>query len=270
MTPFSNHPDLKRFLDRLTSRSVLSEEEQLAILSLPSHVEQVQSNRDFVPLGVNVDHACLIVAGLVGRFGQNSEGNRQITAIHIPGDMADLHSVVQPMTGSALQALSVATILRIPHVAIRTVVARHPAIAEALWRDCMVDASILSQWVVNVGRGDARERVAHLICEMAIRLRGSPRRTDILFDFPITQTQLADATGLTPVHVNRTLQSLRREGIVEWSRGNVVRIPEWDALAAAGDFDPDYLQTNVKPQQRLGPVDADWSPVAAHNAHGPH
>jgi CRP-like cAMP-binding protein len=264
---FSINPDLQRFLDRLTSRSVLSEEERQAVLNLPSHAEQVRSNRDFVPLGVEVDHACLLVAGLVGRFGQNAEGNRQITAIHVPGDMADLHSVVQPTACSALQALSVATILRIPHSAIRTVAARYPAIAEALWRDCMVDATILAQWVVNVGRRDARERVAHLICEMAIRLRGSPRRTDILFDFPITQTQLADATGLTSVHINRTLQTLRHDGIVEWSRGNVVRIPEWEALAAAGDFDPDYLQTQVRPQKRLQPVEVAGSERSTQRIH---
>ncbi len=79
--PFSDRPDLQRFLDRLTSRSMLSGEERQAILDLPSHAEQVRSNRDFAPLGVKVDHACLIVAGLAGRFGQNSEGNRQITAI---------------------------------------------------------------------------------------------------------------------------------------------------------------------------------------------
>lgn len=248
--PFSNRPDLQRFLDRLTSRSVLSGEERQAILDLPSHAEQVQSNRDFVPLGVKVDQACLIVAGLVGRFGQNSEGNRQITAIHIPGDMADLHSVVQPTTGSALQALSVATILRIPHAAIRAAATRYPAVAEALWRDCVVDASILSQWVVNVGRRDARQRIAHLLCEIAIRLRGQPDRGEIMFDFPITQTQLGDATGLTAVHVNRTLQGLRASRIVEWSRGDVVRIPHWGALAAAGDFDPEYLQTKVRSPDR--------------------
>lgn len=248
---YSNRPDLQRFLNRLTLRSVLSEEEQQAILNLPSHAEQVQSNRDFVPLGVKVDHACLIVAGLVGRFGQNSEGNRQITAIHIPGDMADLHSVVQPEPSSALQALSVATILRVPHFALRAATARYPAIAEALWRDCMVDAAILSQWVVNVGRKDAKQHIAHLICEMAMRIGGSRAQDGFIFDFAITQTQMADATGLTPVHVNRTLQMLRGDGIIEWSRGHVVRIPDWESLAAIGDFDPTYLQTNVRPEERL-------------------
>jgi CRP-like cAMP-binding protein len=247
----TTRPDIQRFLNRLTRRSVLSNEEQAAILALPAHAEQVRSNRDFVPLGVKVDHACLIVGGLVGRFGQNAEGNRQITAIHIPGDMADLHSVVQPQPSTALQALSVATIVRIPHRALRMLSARYPAIAEALWRDCMVDSAILSQWIVNVGRRDAKQRIAHLICEMATRISGSHARDGFVFDLAITQTQLADATGLTAVHVNRTLQMLRGKGIIEWSRSNVVRIPKWDALASMADFDEDYLQTNVQPQERL-------------------
>lgn len=119
----------------------------------------------------------------------------------------------------------------------------------------MVDAAILAQWVVNVGRRDARQRIAHIICEMAIRIGGSPKPGEVLFDFDITQNQLADASGLTSVHVNRTLQGLRADQIVEWSRGNVVRIPHWDSLAAAGDFDPEYLQTRVKPQDRLHVVE---------------
>ena len=253
--PFSNKPDLQRFLDRLTSRSVLTEEEQQAILNLPCRSEHVQSNRDFVPLGERVDHACLIVAGIVGRFGQNADGQRQITAMHVVGDMADLHSVVQPKAGSALQALSIATILRVPHVELRAVAARYPAIAEALWRDCMVDASVLSQWVVNVGRRDAKERIAHLLCEMAVRLHVAPAEGEIVFPFGVTQAQLADATGLTSVHVNRTLQAMRREGLADIC-GKAARIPDWDALVAAGEFDASYLQADVKPEERLRIVEA--------------
>lgn len=249
--PCSTHTDLQQFLDRLTRRSVLTEEARQAILDLPTRAEQVRAHEDFVSLGEKVDHTCLVVAGLVGRYGQNAEGDRQITAIHVPGDMADLHSVVQPWPSSALQALSVATILRVPHVALRTVAWRYPSIAEALWRDCMVDAAILSQWVVNVGCRDAKGRIAHLMCEMAVRIVGPPAVDALEFDFAVTQGQLADATGLTPVHVNRTLQMFRGRGIVEWSRGNVVRIPQWDVLAAIGEFDPDYLQTSVKAQAPL-------------------
>ena len=246
---FSRRPDLQRFLDRLTRRSVLTQQEQQSILNLPGYAEQVRSNRDFVRLGERVDHACLIVAGIVGRFEQNREGDRQITALHLPGDMADLHSVVQPEATSALQALSTATIVRISHLALREAAATFPAIAEALWRDCMVDAGILAEWVVNVGRRDAKTRIAHVLCETAVRLGAAPARGEITFPFPVTQSQLAHATGLTSVHVNRTLQSLRADGLADVRQNT--RIYDWDALVAAGDFDRAYLQMDVRPQKRL-------------------
>ena len=108
-------PDLQLFLNRLTIRSVLSEEERQAILNLPTRVSQIDANRDFVRIGERVDHCCLIVEGMLGRFGQTSEGARQITALHLPGDIADLHSVVRPVGTSAIQALSTTTVLRISH-----------------------------------------------------------------------------------------------------------------------------------------------------------
>lgn len=248
-------PNLQLFRDRLTSRSVLTAEEQQAVLNLPGHAEQVGSNRDFVPLGEQVDHACLVVAGIVGRFDQNGEGARQITAMHIPGDICDLHSVVQPLATSALQALSVATILRVPHAAIRAAAARYPALAEAFWRDCTVDAAILAEWVVNVGRRDAKTRVAHLLCELASRLHATTGANDFVFDLPITQTQLAEATAMTVVHVNRTLQSLRADGLIEWHQ-RLIRVPQWDALVERAEFDPAYLQDHVRPEQRLRIVQA--------------
>lgn len=250
-----NSPNLELFLNRLNRRSVLNAAEQQAIMNLPGHAEQVQSNRDFVPLGSRVEHSCLVVAGIVGRFDQNGEGVRQITAMHIPGDMCDLHSVVQPSTTSALQSLSVATILRVPHSAIRAVTNRYPAVAEAFWRDCMVDAAILSEWVVNVGRREAKARIAHLICEIAIRLGANRAGNDFAFDLPVTQTQLGEATALTSVHVNRTLQSLRSEGLIEWHQ-RVIRVPHWDALQQIAEFDPAYLQADVRPEQRLRIVQA--------------
>ena len=242
--------NLELFLNRLNRRSVLNEEEQQAVLNLPGHAEQVQSNRDFVPLGTRVDHSCLVVAGIVGRFEQNRDGNRQITAVHIPGDMCDLHSVVQPMATSALQSLSVATILRVPHSAIRAIADHYPAVAEAFWRDCIVDSAILSQWVVNVGRREAKTRIAHVICEIATRLGANRAGDDFVFDLPVTQTQLGEVTALTAVHVNRTLQSLRAEGLIEWHQ-RVIRVPQWDALQQCGEFDATYLQADMRPEQRL-------------------
>jgi CRP-like cAMP-binding protein len=242
--------DLQPFLDRLTSRSQLTDREREAILHLPTHAAQVQANRDFVRLDQSVDHACVIVEGVVGRFDQTANGARQITALHIAGDAPDLHSVVQPKASSALQALTTATILRVPHTALRALAARYPAVAEAFWRDCMVDSAILSQWVVNVGRRDAKTRVAHLLCEMAKRHKAEPKGGETVFHFPLTQNHIADATGLTPVHVNRTLKVLREEGLVVVC-SRTVRILDWDALAKLGEFDSDYLQADLRPEERM-------------------
>lgn len=242
-------PTLRLFVGRLISRSVLTAREQQAIMDLPVHAVQVEANRDFVHLGEHVDHACFVVAGLVGRFDQTSQGARQITALHIAGDMPDLHSVVQPTATSALQALSTATILRVPHSAIRAIASWHPAVAEAFWRDTMVDAMITAQWVVNVGRRDAKTRIAHLLCELACRYHVEARDNRVVFNLRMTQQQLADATGLTAVHVNRSLMALSREGTL--FRGGTVRISDWQGLMLTGDFEPSYLQLETAPEQRL-------------------
>jgi CRP-like cAMP-binding protein len=238
---FSDQNPLQPFLDKLTARSNLGPVERDAILFLPALPAQISTNRDFVRLGERVDHASFVVAGLVGRFGQNRDGNRQITAVHIPADMVDLHSVVAPDACSALQALSVTTILRVPHTALRAAAARYPAIAEAFWRECVVDAAVLSEWVVNVGRRDAKSRLAHLLCEIACRVEGLARRIGFRAPFPATQAHIADMTGLTSVHVNRSLQVLRRDKVVDL-RDRLIHVLDWDRLTQIGDFDSDYLR----------------------------
>jgi CRP-like cAMP-binding protein len=241
-----SYNSLGQFLDKVRRRSVLTAEEQSAILSLPVRAEQIPAHMDFVELGEHVDHACLIVHGLAGRFGQGREGNRQITALHIPGDMADLHSVVSPSATSALQALTTTTVVKIPHGAIREIAARYPSIAQVLWRECVIDAAILSEWVVNVGRRTASVRLAHLYCEMAYRYRLGEVTERMSFDFPATQHHLADMLGLTAVHVNRTLRVLEAADLVRLKRG-VVEILSWARLIEYADFDPVYIQLNVTP-----------------------
>lgn len=238
---FTDAAPLQPFVDKLVSRSQLGHAEQRALLSLPANPVQIQTNRDFVRLGERVHHASFVVAGLVGRFGQNREGNRQITAVHIPADMANLHSVVAPDACAALQALSVTTILRVPHDALRAVARRFPAIAEAFWRECVVDAAVLAEWIVNVGRRDARSRLAHLLCEITCRVEGKGGKVGSTIPFPATQLHMADMAGLTSIHVNRSLQSLRRDGIVD-VHSREIHILDWKRLRQVGDFDADYLR----------------------------
>jgi CRP-like cAMP-binding protein len=245
VTP-SAEASLRLFLQRLLVRSVLSDEEQQAILDLPAHLVELRKKQDFVHINEEISHACLIVSGMVARFGQTASGARQITAFHIPGDMADLHSAVRPIGVGGLNALCATTILRVPHGAIRDLAARYPAIAEAFWRDCMLDAAVLMQWVVNVGRRTARTRIAHVLCEMAVR-SGRDRNAAHEYAFPVTQEQLGDATALTSVHVNRSLKTLDSLATV---KAGTVRIHDWDALARAGDFDARYLVADAGPERQ--------------------
>jgi CRP-like cAMP-binding protein len=231
---------LQLFVNRLASRSILSDEEKGAVLSLTGHVREVAAHIDFVRQGELVDHSCLVIKGLVGRFGQRRDGARQITCLHIPGDMADLPSVVSPKSGWGLTALSRTTVLRISHADLRHIAAQHSGIAEAFWRDCVADGSIFSEWVVNVGCRDAASRLAHLFCEMAIRSENAGYGSRASFPLQITQESLGEAVGLTSVHVNRTLMKLRTDGIVE-HRAGIVTVPDWAKLVSLGDFDPAFM-----------------------------
>jgi CRP-like cAMP-binding protein len=236
----SNRSALDLFLERLLTHSKLDEEEQEAVAGLPVVRMEVAAHRDIVRLGERVDHACLVEDGLIARFGQTETGARQFVSVHTPGEMVDLHSLMVPQANAAVNALSGSTVLRIPHSSLREIGLGYPAIAAAFWRDCVIHAAIVAQWLVNVGRRDARSRLAHLLCEMALRYQWG-HAPALTYDFPMTQEQLADALGLTAVHVNRTLMGLRDDGLIVLARGSV-EILDWRGLVAAADFDPGYLQ----------------------------
>ena len=182
-----------------------------------------------------------MVEGLVGRFGQTAAGERQIVALHIPGDMADLHSVVTPLVTAPLQALTASRIVCVPHEAVRELTTRYPAVANALWRDCMVDGAIMAQWLLSIGRRPAQARLAHLLCEMALRYEQIGAKTAEGFELPATQLHIGDALGLTAVHVNRMFRGLKRDGLID-VKGRIVKIIDSDRLAAYCEFDPAYLQ----------------------------
>ena len=230
------HSALDLFIHRLHTRSALSGDEIATLRSIRGHQSLAGSNVDIVSPGDTTECATLVVAGLVGRFGVVIDGRRQITALHVAGEMCDLHSVVTPDVSWALQALSPAAILRVPHRELRRVAGAHPRIAEAFWRDCSVDASVLAQWVVNVGRRDARARMAHLFCEMGIRMENAGLGERTRFRLDATQAQLGDALGLTSVHVNRTLTGFRESGVLQM-RGREIHVLDWDELARIGDCD---------------------------------
>ena len=236
---------LELFANRIEARSVLAPDERQAILDLPGQVATVKTNAELVRLGQVVDRTCLVVDGLMARFSLARNGARQISAFYIPGDMPDLHSFVMPRATSALVGLAPTTVLRVPHAAIAAVTERFPKVATALWRDCTMDAALTAEWLLNLSRRSAQSRTAHLFCEMAVRYGQIGAFEDLHFPFPITQTHLADAVGLTSVHVNRTLKKLKDGGIVRVTRSQVT-VLDWQKLTAIAEFDPSYLQLDVR------------------------
>ena len=180
------------------------------------------------------------------------EGARQIVSVHIPGDFVDLEGSLLNVADHNVQALTRCEVLFIPRDAVRDLIIGHPRIGMAMWVDTLIDGSIFREWMVNLGRRDARARIAHLLCEIARRLEVAGLAEDYRYELPMTQEQLADATGLTSVHVNRVLQALAREGLIERNK-RFVGIPDWERLRQTAGFTEIYLHLD---QVQRGPIEA--------------
>lgn len=241
----SSHPALEKFVAR---RSALNHEERGALLRLPVKIRQFGPRSDIVSTGDTVSHACLVARGLVAGYDQILGGKRQVTALHLAGDMCDLHSLIAPVAVCGMTALPATTVLLVAHSDLAGICLEFPQVARSFWRDGVADAAILAKWLVNVARMDARARLAHLLCELGTRSEIAGLQSRTCFNFPATQEQMADALGMTAVHVNRTLQSLRCEGVVD-IRSQRVEVHDWNKLAAIGEFDCAYLLLN-EPRDR--------------------
>lgn len=230
------------------------------VLKLEGRVEQRARREDIVLPGDRTSHACLIMDGVAARYDQTDCGARQYTALHIPGDMCDLHSAILPVATWGIEALNPVTIFRVAHSALLGAAETYPAIARAFWRDTTADGGIFTKWAANLGRKPALARMAHLICEIGTRMEhaGLGLRTD--FPLNLTQEQLADALGLTPVHVNRTLQALRADGLVRTGNKRI-EVLDWDGLTACADFREDYLQFMRRAGRGVEPALRSYCPA---------
>jgi len=185
-----------------------------------------------------------LIKGFAFRQKLVTDGARQIISIHIAGEFLDLQNSLLDVADHNVQCLTRCLVGIIHKSALLDLIAARPNVRRALWLDSLIDSSIFREWVVNVGRRDARERIAHLLCELADRLRSAGLANGQPYDFPLTQEQLADCTGLTAVHTNRTLQGLRRDGLISLSSSQLT-ILDWDRLAEIGDFNERYLHHAV-------------------------
>ena len=185
-----------------------------------------------------------VVAGLAFRQKLAANGARQIVSIHMAGDFLDLQHLFLHTADHSVQALTRLECAEIDREALQQLVTEHPAIARAMWVDALVDGSIFREWILNVGRRDARTRVAHLLCEFALRMEAAGIAEHHRYELPMTQEQLADSLGLTAVHVNRTLKALEAEGLIKRTK-RVLAVPDLLRLQHAADFNSGYLHLRI-------------------------
>jgi CRP-like cAMP-binding protein len=169
-----------------------------------------------------------------------AQGKRQIVSFNLPGDIPDLQSLHLKVLDNSISTISQCRVGFITHEVLHDICNHYPRLAAAFWRETLIDASIFREWVLNVGRREAYQRMAHLLCELLTRLRAVDLVEDHVCDLPITQSEFADALGVTTVHVNRVLQQMRADGLIE-TKGTQLKVPDWEKLKQVGEFDPTYL-----------------------------
>ena len=232
---------LEPLIRKLAYRQRLSTEDRAAIRALPHSVKRFEPHHYIVRERDAATHSCLMVSGFSVRHKIVGGGHRQIVAIHMKGEMVDLQNSLLGTADHSVQMLTVGQVAMIPREEVVRIAFERPAVGKALWIDTLVDGSIFREWIANIGRRDARSRIAHLLCEFSLRLQHAGLSEEGEYHLPMTQEQLGDATGLTSVHVNRTIKALEAEGLISRISPRAITIGNWKELADAGDFDSGYL-----------------------------
>jgi len=218
----------------------LSKEEKQALAGAATRVRVFGPDQELVSDGDRPTDCKLLLSGFAFTYKLLPDGRRQILSFQIPGDICDLQGFFLGAMDHAVGTLTQGSVAIIPHEVLLDLTDTYPRIARALSQSTLVDAAIFREWMVGMGRRSAYARIAHLLCEMGQRLQAVGLTQDGSYDLPVTQTELADALGLTTVHVNPILQQLRHDGLITL-RGGTVTMLDWDSLIRAGEFDPGYL-----------------------------
>ncbi|HEY9013030.1 MAG TPA: Crp/Fnr family transcriptional regulator [Devosia sp.] len=232
---------------RLGWRDTLTDEERRALLGIAEATKVYPAGTDVVREGDRVTRSTLVVDGFATRYRMMQDGERQITNIHIAGDFVDLHSFLLKVMDHSVGALSDCTMVTFAHDDLREVTSQYPHLTRLLWLSTLLDSAINREWIVSLGRLSALQRLAHLVCELYVRLQVVGRARDNSLTVPITQVELGDTLGISSVHVNRVLQEMRERNLVTW-KGPRIDILDWDALAAAAEFDVRYLHLEREPR----------------------
>ena len=233
------HP-LELLLRKLEVHEPLPEEDREAVLALPYTLRTLEASTYTVREGDRPDRCCVLVSGFAYRQKLTGDGSRQIIAIHIPGEPLDFQHLFLDVADHNVQMLTRGEVADVPRAAFQDLARSRAAIGHAILVTILAEASVFREWVLNVGRRDSRTRLAHVLCEFAVRLEAQGLAKEYGYQLPMTQEQLADALGLTPVHVNRTIKALEAEGLITRDK-RYISFPDWERMREVGDFSARYL-----------------------------
>jgi CRP-like cAMP-binding protein len=233
-------PEHNVLFRKLRSISPLAQDERECLATLPLSSQSFASDQDIVREGHRPSECCLVLEGFVCRYKLTQAGKRQIFSFHLPGDLPDLQSLHLKVMDHSLMTLTPSKLAFIPHESLTKLMHRCPRVSDVLWRDTLIDAAIFREWMIGIGRRSAETRIAHVLCEVLVRMRAVGLANEHACDLPITQAEIADALGLSTVHVNRSLQELRGKNLIEL-RGQSLTVLDWNGLQDVGEFDPLYL-----------------------------
>lgn len=234
----SRHPFVRKVESIALTR--LSDEERAALLALAMQIARFDAYQDIVREGDRPTRCFALLEGLACTSKTSQTGKRQVMAYHVAGDIPDLQSLHLKVLDNSVSTVSHCRVGFVQHDALRTLFRAHPGLVEPFWRSTLIDAVIAREWMLNIGRREAYARMAHLFCELITRLEAVGLVLDRSCDLPMTQIELADALGITPVHVNRTMRDLKAAELLTLS-GRRLSVLDWDGLKTAAEFDPTYL-----------------------------
>lgn len=236
---------LNPLIQKLGSRFTLSDADEFALMDASARLRALGTRTNFVLEEDVPDHVHLLLKGFACRYKVLPNGGRSIVAFLVPGDFCDLNVSTPSAMDHGIGTIGPCDVAHIPRSVMKDLAGNHPVLSRALQWAGLVDESILREWLVCMGRRSADQRVAHLFCEFLLRLRAVGLAPENSYEFPLTQADLADATGLSNVHVNRVLQELRRLGLVVFKEKRVT-IPDVVAIQAYAGFHPNYLHLHPK------------------------
>lgn len=232
-------------IGRLERHGPLTDEEKEVLQRITSRTTIFGPHETIVPEGSTPSHSSLILDGFASRHNHSLDGRRQITAFHVPGDFADLHSFVLKKMDDGVAAVATCRVAEVAHSDLKEITKHFPHLTRVLWHTTLVDGAVHRTWLTTLGRMDARARLAHFFCELNDRLGAVGLANDDSYELPATQEELGDAFGMSTVHVNRVLQDLRGDGLIT-SRGKLLIINDLARLREEGQYSPDYLHMDQK------------------------